>query len=53
MTQRNNTRAIAALRDLLGARLSTGESIREIHGRDEAGLIAPIVGHVGTAISTC
>ncbi|WP_282159373.1 FAD-binding oxidoreductase [Shimia thalassica] len=36
MTQRNTALAIAALKDLLGDRLSTGESIREIHGRDEA-----------------
>ena len=36
MTQHNTALAIAALRDLLGDRLSTGESIREIHGRDEA-----------------
>lgn len=28
--------AVAALKDLLGDRLSIGESIREIHGRDEA-----------------
>ena len=28
--------AIEALRNLLGERLSTGSSIREIHGRDEA-----------------
>lgn len=36
MTQHNTALAIAALKDLLGDRLSTGESIREIHGRDEA-----------------
>ncbi len=36
MTQRNTALAIAALKELLGDRLSTGESIREIHGRDEA-----------------
>ena len=36
MTQHNSALAIAALKDLLGDRLSTGESIREIHGRDEA-----------------
>ena len=36
MTQRNTALAVAALKDLLGDRLSTGESIREIHGRDEA-----------------
>ena len=36
MTQRTTALAIAALKDLLGDRLSTGESIREIHGRDEA-----------------
>ncbi|PHO02175.1 2-hydroxy-acid oxidase [Rhodobacteraceae bacterium 4F10] len=36
MTQRNTALAIATLKDLLGDRLSTGESIREIHGRDEA-----------------
>ncbi|MFK7753632.1 MAG: FAD-binding oxidoreductase, partial [Sedimentitalea sp.] len=36
MTQRNTALAIAALKDLLGDRLSTGESIREGRGRDEA-----------------
>ncbi len=36
MTQDNTALAIAALRDLLGDRLSTGDSIREIHSRDEA-----------------
>ena len=36
MTQHNTTLAIASLKDLLMDRLSTGESIREIHGRDEA-----------------
>ncbi|WP_424988668.1 FAD-binding oxidoreductase [Microbulbifer sp. S227A] len=36
MTQDKTAIAIAALKDLLGDRLSTGESIREIHGRDEA-----------------
>ena len=36
MTQHNTALAIAALKDLLEDRLSTGESIREIHGRDEA-----------------
>ena len=36
MTQHNTALPIAALKDLLGDRLSTGESIREIHGRDEA-----------------
>ena len=34
--------AIAALRDLLGDRLSTGESIRELHARDEA-YTAPVL----------
>ena len=28
--------AVAALRELLGERLSTGDSVRELHGRDEA-----------------
>lgn len=36
MTRHNTALAIAALKDLLGDRLSTGESIREIHGRDES-----------------
>jgi len=36
MTRHNTALAVAALKDLLGDRLSTGESIREIHGRDEA-----------------
>ena len=36
MRQHNTTLAIASLKDLLKERLSTGESIREIHGRDEA-----------------
>ena len=36
MTKGKIAPAISALKDLLGARLSTGESIREIHGRDEA-----------------
>ena len=36
MKQRNTALAIAALKELLGDRLSTGGSIREIHGRDEA-----------------
>lgn len=36
MTQENITLALAKLRDLLSDRLSTGESVREIHGRDEA-----------------
>ena len=36
MTQHNTALAIAALKDLLRDRVSTGESIREIHGRDEA-----------------
>ena len=36
MTQHNIALAIDALKDLLGDRLSTGKSIREIHGRDEA-----------------
>ena len=35
-------KAIAALRDLLGDRLSTGESIRELHARDEA-YTAPVL----------
>ena len=36
MTKGNIAPAISALKTLLGDRLSTGESIREIHGRDEA-----------------
>lgn len=36
MTQNKTVLAIAALKDLLGDRLSTGMSVREIHGRDEA-----------------
>jgi len=36
VTQDNTATAISALKDLLGDRLSTGESIREMHGRDEA-----------------
>jgi D-lactate dehydrogenase (cytochrome) len=36
MTKGNIALAISALETLLGDRLSTGESIREIHGRDEA-----------------
>lgn len=36
MTLDNTSLAISALRDLLGERLSTGESILEMHGRDEA-----------------
>lgn len=36
MTQENNSLALSELRDLLGDRLSTGQSVREIHGRDEA-----------------
>jgi D-lactate dehydrogenase (cytochrome) len=36
MTQHNIALAIDALKALLGDRLSTGKSIREIHGRDEA-----------------
>ena len=36
MTQDNISLAIAELEGLLGNRLSTGTSIREIHGRDEA-----------------
>lgn len=36
MTEGKTAAAISALKDLLGDRLSTGESIREIHGRDEA-----------------
>ena len=35
-------KAIATLRDLLGDRLSTGESIRELHARDEA-YTAPVL----------
>ena len=36
MTKDNIALAISALKTLIGDRLSTGESIREIHGRDEA-----------------
>ncbi|WP_282182131.1 FAD-binding oxidoreductase [Aliiroseovarius marinus] len=36
MTQDSISSAIAELTELLGDRLSTGTSIREIHGRDEA-----------------
>lgn len=36
MTTDTTAQAISDLKDLLGERLSTGESIREIHGRDEA-----------------
>ena len=36
MTEGKTAAAISALKDILGDRLSTGESIREIHGRDEA-----------------
>lgn len=36
MKNGNVDQAISALKDVLGDRLSTGESIREIHGRDEA-----------------
>ena len=36
MTKDNIALAISALKTLIGGRLSTGESIREIHGRDEA-----------------
>lgn len=36
MTTDNTALAISALKALLGDRLSTGESIRDIHGRDEA-----------------
>ncbi|CUK02810.1 putative FAD-linked oxidoreductase [Shimia thalassica] len=36
MTQDTISLALAELRDLLGDRLSTGQSVREIHGRDEA-----------------
>jgi D-lactate dehydrogenase (cytochrome) len=36
MTKDDTTSAISALQGLLGDRLSTGESILEIHGRDEA-----------------
>ncbi|MEJ6640981.1 MAG: FAD-binding oxidoreductase, partial [Octadecabacter sp.] len=42
MTKGKIAPAISALKDLLGARLSTGESIREIHGRDEA-YYAPVL----------
>ncbi len=36
MTLNNTALAISAIRDLLGDRLSTGESILDIHSRDEA-----------------
>ena len=36
MTTDTTAQAISNLKDLLGERLSTGESILEIHGRDEA-----------------
>lgn len=36
MTQDNISLALSELQDLLGDRLSTGQSVREIHGRDEA-----------------
>lgn len=36
MTMTTTAQAISELRDLLGARLSTGASILELHGRDEA-----------------
>ena len=36
MTQTDIPGAIAALKSLLGERLSTGASLREMHGRDEA-----------------
>lgn len=36
MTQDTISLALSELRDLLGDRLSTGQSVREIHGRDEA-----------------
>ena len=36
MTMDQTDLALSALRDLLGERLSTGESILEMHGRDEA-----------------
>ena len=36
MTQNNITTAISELKQLLDTHLSTGDSIREIHGRDEA-----------------
>ncbi len=36
MTTDNTALAISALKALLGDRLSTGDSIRDIHGRDEA-----------------
>ncbi|WP_282159424.1 FAD-binding oxidoreductase [Shimia thalassica] len=36
MTQDKILLALSELQDLLGERLSTGQSVREIHGRDEA-----------------
>ena len=36
MSETNHAAAIEELRALLGERLSTGQSVREIHGRDEA-----------------
>ncbi|MDO6800360.1 FAD-binding oxidoreductase [Shimia thalassica] len=36
MTQDNILLALSELQDLLGERISTGQSVREIHGRDEA-----------------
>ncbi|MGH1575752.1 FAD-binding oxidoreductase [Planktotalea sp.] len=36
MTQDTISLALSELQDLLGDRLSTGQSVREIHGRDEA-----------------
>ena len=36
MTQNTISLALSELDDLLGDRLSTGQSVREIHGRDEA-----------------
>lgn len=36
MSKNNTAVAIEALKGLIGKRLSTGDSIREIHGRDEA-----------------
>jgi len=36
MSQDNISLALSELQDLLGDRVSTGQSVREIHGRDEA-----------------
>lgn len=36
MSQLNHAGAIEELKSLLGGRLSTGQSVREMHGRDEA-----------------